>query len=65
MYKDDVAYSVFLRRNCLVGGLCYGILELLDLWFLIDGNWFINCFLWAGGYPYFKRGSAEFSVEIF
>ena len=38
MYKDDVAYSVFFRRNCLVGGLYYYILELLELWLLIDGD---------------------------
>ena len=38
MYKNDVAYSVFLRRNSLVGGLCYGILGLLDLWLPTDGE---------------------------
>ena len=24
----------------------------------------INCFSWAGGSPYFKRSSAEFSAEF-
>ena len=38
MYKDDVVYSVIFQRNCLVGGLCYGILELLDLWLPTDGE---------------------------
>ena len=38
MYKDDVAYFVFHRHNCLVGGLCYGILGLLDLWLPTDGE---------------------------
>ena len=63
-----VAYFIFLRRNCLVGGLCNSILSLLDLWLPVDGNvvdiYIINCFLWAGGYSSFKRGSAEFSIEI-
>ena len=65
MCRINVKYSVFLRRNCLVGGLCYEILELLELWFPIDGNSVINCFIWARGYPYFKRGSVEFLTEIF
>ena len=65
MYKENVVYFAFLRRNCLVGGLCDGILELLDLWFPTDGNWFINYFLRAGGYSSFKRGSAEFLAEVF
>ena len=63
--ETNVKYSVFFRRSCLVGGLCYENLELVDLWFPIDGNCVINCFLWVGGYPYFKRGSVEFLTEIF
>ena len=43
-----IKYSVLLRRNCLVGGLCYEILEVLVLWFPIDGNCVIIVFLWAG-----------------
>ena len=65
MCRINVKYSVFLRRNCLVGGLCYEILELLELWFPIDGNYVINCFIWARGYSFFKRGSAEFSANFF
>ena len=46
--RINVKYSVFLRRNCLVGRLCYEILELLELCFPIDGNCVINYFLWTG-----------------
>ena len=65
MCRINVKYFVFLRRNCLIGGLCYEILELLELWFPIDGNCVINCFSLGRGYSYFKRGSAEFLVEYF
>ena len=33
-----MAYFVFLRRNCLVGGLCDSVLGFLDLWLPVDGN---------------------------
>ena len=61
----NVANSIFLRRNCLVGGLYYDVLELLDEGFPLMGMLIINYFLWAGRYPYFKRGFAEFLAEIF
>ena len=49
MYKNDVAYSVLLRRKCLVGGLCFEILKFVDLWIPIDGICVINCFFLGRG----------------
>ena len=53
----------FLWRSCLVGGICMIIFILLNWWLPMDGNAFINCFLWAGGCSYYRRGSAEISAK--
>ena len=39
-------------------------LVLLNLWFPIDGNVVMNCFLWAGGFSYYRRGAAEISILV-
>ena len=34
---------------------------------LLVSHWWeccINCFLWAGGFPYYRRGAAEISVTV-
>ena len=56
MYKDDVTYSVFLRRNCLVGGLCYDILGLLDLWLPTDGELVYKLFFFRQGDTHVLNG---------
>ena len=69
MYVGEcVIISVCLRRNGLVGGYIYSLI--LGLMFAVgfpfwewDEN-FINYFFGAEGSPYFKRSSAEFSVEF-
>ena len=58
---------VHLRRNGLVGGYIYSlILGLMLLLVSRLGNEMriYELFSWAGGSPYFKRSSAEFSVEF-
>ena len=65
MWLNDVIFSIYLRRNSLVGGSYSDIrIGVLADGFPIDGNvWNLNYFSWARGYPYFKRGSAEFLVK--
>ena len=65
MCRINVKYSVFLRRNCFVGGLCYEILERLELWFPIDGNCVIIVLSGQEDARILNGGSVEFSAEMF
>ena len=55
-----VAYFVFLRRNCLVGGLCNSILSLLDLWLPVEGN-VVDIYI----YKYYKLFSLGRGLLVF
>ena len=41
--------------------MLYRIVSLLAS---LEGNVFIIVFLWAGGFPFYKRGAAEISVIL-
>ena len=60
---------VHLRLNGLVGGYIYIFSLILGLMLLLvsrlgNETRIYELFSWAGGSPYFKRSSVEFSVEF-